>query len=150
MLTEGTQAPDVSIQVAEDEYIKLSDLAGKKVVLYFYPKNGTTGCTKEAISMRNSFDEISARGAVVIGISPDSVESHKRFRQKHNLPFNLGSDPNHEVAEAFGAWGDKKMFGKVFKGIKRSTFIIDEQGVITKVFDKVNTETHGQDVLAHL
>jgi peroxiredoxin Q/BCP len=150
LLTEGTKAPDVSIKIADGEFIKLSDLAGKKVVLYFYPKNGTTGCTKEAISMRNHFDEITARGAVVIGVSPDSVESHERFRKQHNLPFYLGSDPDHKVAEAFGAWGDKKMFGKVYKGIKRSTFIIDEQGVIVKVFDKVSTETHGHDVLAYL
>ncbi|NLM55445.1 MAG: thioredoxin-dependent thiol peroxidase [Firmicutes bacterium] len=150
MLTEGTKAPDFMLQISEDRSIRLSDFLGKKVVLYFYPKDNTPGCTKEACSFRDNYSAITDKGAVVIGISPDSIASHNRFREKHDLPFFLGSDPDHKVAEAYGAWGEKTRFGKTSMGILRSTFVIDESGTIIKVFDKVNTETHGQDVLAFL
>ncbi len=150
MLTEGTKAPDFTLQISEDRSIKLSDFLGKKVVLYFYPKDNTPGCTKEACSFRDNYSAITDKGAVVIGISPDSIASHNRFREKHDLPFFLGSDPDHKVAEAYGAWGEKTRFGKTSMGILRSTFVIDESGTIIKVFAKVNTETHGQDVLAFL
>jgi peroxiredoxin Q/BCP len=150
MLTEGTKAPDFTLKVSEDETIRLSDFAGKKVVLYFYPKDNTPGCTKEACSMRDNYSAITAKGAIVIGVSPDSLASHNRFREKHNLPFYLGSDPDRTVAKAYGAWGQKVMFGRTTEGIIRSTFIIDEMGTIIKVFHKVNTATHGQDVLAFL
>lgn len=150
MLREGTKAPEFILQIGEGQTIGLSDFAGKKVVLYFYPKDNTPGCTKEACSFRDNYSAIIAKGAVVIGVSPDSLASHQRFRDKHNLPFYLGSDPDHKVAEAFGAWGKKVRFGKEVEGIIRSTFIIDESGTIIKVFDKVNTATHGQDILAFL
>lgn len=150
MLTEGAKAPDFTLQVGEGETIKLSDFSGKKVVLYFYPKDNTPGCTKQACSMRDHYSAITARGAVVIGVSPDSIASHNRFREKHNLPFYLGSDPNHEVAKAYGAWGKKTRFGKTTEGILRTTFIIDQAGTIIKILDKVKTDTHGQDVLAFL
>lgn len=150
MLTEGTKAPDFTLQISEDQTISLSDFRGKKVVLYFYPRNNTPGCTKEACSMRDNHTAIAEKGAVVIGVSPDSIDSHARFRDKHDLPFYLASDPDHKVAEAFGAWGEKKSFGKVSEGILRSTFVIDEDGTIIKVFKKVKTDTHGQDVLPYL
>jgi len=150
MLREGTKAPEFILQIGEGQTIGLSDSAGKKVVLYFYPKDNTPGCTKEACSFRDNYSAIIAKGAVVIGVSPDSLASHQRFRDKHNLPFYLGSDPDHKVAEAFGAWGKKVRFGKEVEGIIRSTFIIDESGTIIKAFDKVNTATHGQDILAFL
>ena len=115
----------------------LSDFKGKKVVLYFYPKDNTPGCTQEACDFRNNFNRLSSMGVVVIGVSPDSVESHKKFKAKHNLNFILLSDPNKEVAKLYGAYGEKKMYGKVTEGIIRSTFIIDEDQNIVKAWKNV-------------
>lgn len=147
MLKIGDKAPNFKLQIAEGETIQLSDFSGKKVVLYFYPKDNTPGCTKEACSFRDNFKAITDKGAIVIGVSPDSITSHHRFRAKHDLPFYLGSDPDHEVAKAYGAWGEKYSFGKKSIGLIRSTFVIDEKGTISHVFDKVQTATHGEDVL---
>lgn len=148
MLQEGTKAPDFTLMSDEEKEVSLSDFLGKKdIVLYFYPKDNTPGCTKEACSFRDNLPQIEAKDAVVIGVSPDSVKSHKNFKQKHNLNFILLSDPEHKVAEAYGAWGEKKNYGRVYYGIIRSTFIIGKDGTIKKVFKKVNTKIHGEEVL---
>lgn len=150
MLKEGDKAPDFTLKNDEDKNVSLSDFIGKKVVLYFYPRDNTPGCTREAISFKNSNDEILAAGAVVIGVSKDSPASHKKFRDKQDLPFYLLSDPNHEVIEAYGAWQEKKLYGKTSMGIVRSTFIIDEKGMILKVYPKVKPDNHGKEVLEAL
>ena len=151
MLEPGTKAPDFKLMSDEEKEVSLSDFLGKKdIVLYFYPKDNTPGCTKEACSFRDNLPHIEAKDAVVIGVSPDSVKSHQNFKKKHNLNFILLSDPEHKVAEAYGAWGEKKNYGRVYHGIIRSTFIIGKDGIIKKVFKKVNTKIHGEEVLAVL
>jgi len=147
MLKEGDLAPDFTLESDQGETVSLSDFRGRKVVLYFYPKDNTPGCTKEACSFRDGHEQFLAKGAVVIGVSPDSIESHTKFRVKFTLPFHLLSDPEHTVAEAYGAWGEKKMFGKTYMGILRSTFVIDEEAVLLKVFRKVKVAQHAEDVL---
>lgn len=147
MLKEGDKAPDFTLKNDQDEDVTLSDFKGKKVVLYFYPKDNTPGCTKEACSFRDVYDDILEAGAVVIGISKDNASSHQRFRNKNNLPFYLLSDPDNSVIEAYGAWQEKKMYGKTFMGIVRSTFIIDENGILIKVYPKVKPDAHGKEVL---
>jgi peroxiredoxin Q/BCP len=150
MLAEGTVAPDFTLAADGGGEVSLSDYRGKKVVLYFYPKDNTSGCTTEACNFRDDYSEILAAGAAVIGVSPDSVKSHDNFKSKYTLPFVLLSDPEHEVAEAYGAWGEKKMYGRTYMGIIRSTYIIDEEGFIVKVFPKVRPKNHSQEVLAEL
>ena len=150
MLQEGTLAPDFTLTDDQGEQVTLSSFKGKKVVLYFYPKDHTSGCTTEACGFRDSHAKILAKGAVVLGVSPDSIESHQGFKLKFALPFHLLSDPDHVVAELYGAWGEKKMYGKAYFGILRTTFIIDEQGKIAKVFEKVKPEGHDAEVLAAL
>jgi peroxiredoxin Q/BCP len=150
MLQEGTIAPDFTLAADGGGEVSLSDYRGKKVVLYFYPKDNTSGCTTEACNFRDDYSEIIAAGAVVLGVSPDTVKSHDGFKLKFSLPFALLSDPDHEVAELYGAWGEKKMYGKVYMGIIRSTFIINEEGVIAKVFPKVKPKNHSQEVLEAL
>ena len=150
MLQEGTMAPDFTLQADGGGEVSLSDYRGKKVVLYFYPKDNTSGCTKEACGFRDDYSDILAAGAAVLGVSPDSVKSHDGFKAKYSLPFALLSDPDHSVAEMYGAWGEKKMYGKTYEGILRSTFLIDEEGRITKVFPKVKPAQHSQEVLEAL
>jgi peroxiredoxin Q/BCP len=150
MLEEGTIAPDFTLSADGGGEVTLSDYRGKKVVLYFYPKDDTPGCTTEACNFRDDYSEILTAGAVVLGVSPDSVTSHDKFRLKYQLPFALLSDPDHRVAETYGAWGEKKMYGKTYLGIIRSTFIIDEEGRIIKVFPRVRPKDHSQQVLAVL
>lgn len=150
MLQEGTIAPDFTLLADGGSKVTLSDYRGKKVVLYFYPKDNTSGCTTEACNFRDDHSEIVAAGAAVLGISPDTVTSHDKFKAKYQLPFALLSDPDHEVAEMYGAWGEKKSYGKTYMGILRSTFIIDEEGKILKVFPKVKPSEHSQQVLAVL
>ncbi len=150
MLQEGTVAPDFTLPADGGGEVTLSDYRGKKVVLYFYPKDDTPGCTAEACSFRDGYGQILAAGAAVLGVSPDDVRSHDKFKLKYNLPFALLSDPDHRVAEMYGAWGEKKMYGKTYMGILRSTFILDEQGVIVKVFPKVKPEEHIHEVLEAL
>lgn len=150
MLKEGDIAPDFVLKEASGQEVRLSDFRGKKVVLYFYPKDNTPGCTKEACSFRDVYDYILEEGAVVIGISPDSPDSHQKFKAKQNLPFYLLSDEDHKVAEAYGAWGEKKAYGKTSVGIIRSTFIIDEEGKIIKVYPKVMPAEHGSEILEFL
>lgn len=147
MLKAGEKAPDFKLLSDKNERISLSDFLGKKVVvLYFYPKDNTSGCTKEACSFRDNIKKINVKNAVVLGVSPDSLSSHQNFIKKQNLNFTLLSDPEHVVAEAFGAWGEKSMYGKKYMGIIRSTFIIGKDGLIKHVFDKVKTEVHGTEV----
>lgn len=150
MVKEGDKAPAFSLDDDTGKKVSLSDFAGKKVVLYFYPKDNTPGCTKEACSFRDVYDEILEKGAVVIGISADSVKSHDKFKNKYSLPFYLLSDPDKQVMQAYGAWGEKKMYGKTFLGTMRSTFIIAEDGKIQKVFPKVTPKEHGKEVLEYL
>ena len=150
MLSEGMMAPDFTLAADGGDQVSLADLRGKSVVLYFYPKDDTPGCTSEACDFRDDYSEITAAGAVVVGISPDSVQSHDRFKLKYSLPFYLLSDPDHQVAELYGVWGEKKMFGRTYMGIIRSTFVIDPEGKIIKVFRKVRVKGHSQKVLAAL
>lgn len=147
MLKQGDMAADFLLNDSEGNAVTLSQFKGKKVVLYFYPKDNTPGCTKEACSFRDVYDLILAEGAVVLGISKDNEESHQKFRKRNGLPFYLLSDIEHKAAEAYGVWGEKKLYGKAYMGMQRSTFIIDEQGKIIKVFPKVKPENHGQEVL---
>jgi len=150
MLQEGTTAPDFTLPADGGGEVALSDYRGKKVVLYFYPKDDTSGCTTEACNFRDDYSSILAAGAIVLGVSPDTIKSHDKFKLKYELPFALLSDPEHHVAEMYGAWGEKKMYGKTYMGILRSTFIIDEQGIIVKVFPNVKPNNHSQEVLAVL
>ncbi len=132
-LEVGQKAPEFELPDHSGKLVRLSDFRGKKVILYFYPKDDTPGCTKQACSFRDHFDELSQLGAVVIGVSPDSPESHVKFKEKYNLPFILLSDPDHRVAEAYGVWREKNLYGKKRMGILRSQFIIDEEGVLIDV-----------------
>lgn len=150
MVEIGTKIDDFTLKNEADQEISLKDFAGKKVVVYFYPKDNTPGCTKEACSFRDSYDAILKRGAVVLGISADSVKSHGNFKQKFDLPFHLLSDPEKQVIETFGAWGEKKMYGKSYEGILRSTFILDGEGKVIKVFPKVKPGEHAEEILKEL
>jgi len=148
MLKVGDKAPDFKLKSDQDEEVSLKDFLGKSdVVLYFYPKDNTSGCTKEACSFRDNIQPIQAKNAVVLGISPDSLKSHQNFISKQNLNFALLSDPDHEVAEAYGAWGEKSMYGKKYMGILRTTFVIGKDGKIKHVFEKVKPEGHAREVL---
>jgi peroxiredoxin Q/BCP len=148
MLKIDDVAPDFTLKNDKDENVSLTDFRNKKnVVLYFYPKDNTPGCIKEAISFNNALKDIYEIDSIVLGISPDSVKSHIRFIEKKELNFPLLSDPEHSVAEAYGAWGEKKMYGKTYWGILRSTFIIGKDGKIKYVFEKVKVAQHGEDVL---
>lgn len=133
----------------QEKEIKLSDFAGKKVVLYFYPKDNTSGCTQEACDFRNNFNRLTPK-AVVIGVSPDSIKSHIKFKEKQNLNFTLISDTEHKLAEQLGAWGEKSMYGRKYFGIIRSTFILNERGEIEKEWRKVKVKGHVEEVLGEL
>jgi len=146
----GDTVADFSLQDANGKTVKLSDFAGKKKVIYFYPKDDTPGCTKEACGFRDLYSQIAGKGAVVIGISADPVDKHAKFRDKYQLPFILLSDPEMQVIKEFGAAGEKKMYGKSFFGILRSTFILDSQNRVTHVFPKVKPEGHAEEILAAL
>ncbi|MFQ3547776.1 MAG: thioredoxin-dependent thiol peroxidase [Termitinemataceae bacterium] len=150
MLKVGDKIPDFELLDQNGKTIRSKDLIGKTLVIYFYPKDNTPGCTKEACSLRDSYNEFSTRGILVIGISADSPKSHQSFAAKFNLPFLLLSDPEKTVIKAFGAWGEKKMYGKTYEGIVRSTFIIDGEGQVTKVFPKVSPDGHAREILEAL
>ena len=148
MLKVGDKAPDFTLQSDSGKEVSLSQFLGKKeVILYFYPKDNTPGCTKEACSFRDSINVFGSKNAEVLGVSPDSVKSHQNFIQKQNLNFTLLSDPDHKVAEAYGAWGKKSMYGKKYMGILRTTFVIGKDGKIKKVFEKVKPEGHAEEIL---
>jgi peroxiredoxin Q/BCP len=150
VVEEGKPAPDFELASDSGETVKLSDLRGKQVVLYFYPKDDTTGCTTQACGIRDVYGEFEREGAVVLGVSPDDERSHVRFKEKYGLPFRLLADTDHEVADAYGVWGEKKYMGRTYMGVERSTFVIDENGDVKRVMRKVKPETHADDVLATL
>src|ERR1700751_2694237 len=150
MIEEGRPAPDFELKTDGGETLKLSDLKGQQVVLYFYPKDDTPGCTTQACGIRDVYDEFERVGAVVLGVSPDTERSHVKFKQKYGLPFALLADPDHVVAERYGVGGEKTYRGRRYLGVNRSTFVIDEAGVVKKVFPKVKPATHADDVLAVL
>jgi peroxiredoxin Q/BCP len=150
VLKVGDTAPDFELGSDTGDPVRLSQLRGKKVILYFYPKDDTPGCTTEACEFRDRLPNIERAGAVVLGVSPDTVKSHQKFKAKHELPFPLLADPDHEVAGAYGAWGEKKMYGRTYEGILRSTFLIDEAGKIEQIFQKVRPKGHGDQVLRAL
>jgi len=149
-LAVGAKAPAFSAPDQSGKTISLSDFAGKKVVLYFYPKDDTPGCTVEACSFRDDHAAFKKRGAVVIGVSPDSVKSHTKFIEKFTLPFTLLSDTDHKIAEAYGVWVEKSMYGKKYMGVERSTFVIDEKGKLSTIYRKVKPAEHTVDVLSGL
>lgn len=150
MLNEGDMAPDFELATDGGGSLKLSDLLGKRVVLYFYPKDDTSGCTKQACGFRDNQAALTGKNAIVIGVSPDGVASHDRFRDKYELNFPLLSDPDHSVANAYGAWGKKKMYGREYEGVLRSTFVIDADGRIEKVYAKVKAAENARQVLEDL
>lgn len=150
MLTTGSKAPPFSLRSDAGDVISLADLKGRKVVLYFYPKDDTSGCTVEACEFRDSWAAVTRTGAALFGVSPDGVESHQKFKRKYDLPFPLLADPDHGVAERYGAWGEKSMYGRKYQGILRTTFIIDEAGRVAKVFEKVKPKGHAKQVLEAL
>jgi thioredoxin-dependent peroxiredoxin len=149
-LKTGDQAPDFSFTDASGATKKLSDYLGKKVILYFYPKDNTPGCTLEACSLRDGYDELRDQGYEVIGVSADSAKSHEGFKAKFNLPFALVSDTDKSVLNSYGVWGEKMFMGKKFMGIIRTTFVIDEKGNISRVIEKVNTKDHAKQILGEI
>jgi thioredoxin-dependent peroxiredoxin len=150
VVEEGKPAPDFELVSDEGENVRLSDLKGKPVVLYFYPKDDTPGCTTQACAIRDDYDAFQQRGAVVLGVSPDSETSHVKFKQKYGLPFTLLADPEHEVAEAYEVWKEKSYGGRNYMGVERSTFLIDSDGKVAKVMRRVKPDTHAELVLAAL
>lgn len=150
MLQKGSKAPDFTLNDGEGNSVSLSDFAGKKVVLYFYPKDNTPGCTRQACAFASAYEEFARKNAVVVGVSRDSVASHKKFAEKYGLPFILLSDPELRAIGAYGVWQEKKLYGKTSMGVVRTTFIIDEEGVVAEVMPKVRPDTNAAEVLALL
>lgn len=146
-LKEGDIAPLFTSTNEKGETVSLKDYKGKKLVLYFYPKDSTPGCTSEACDLRDNYQTFQSQGYEILGVSPDSAKSHTKFIEKYELPFSLLADTEYEVAEAFGAWGEKSMYGKTYMGILRSTFIINEKGIIEKVVEKVDTKAHTKQLI---
>lgn len=147
MIKEGDFAPDFTVKDQNGEQVKLSDLRGQKVVLYFYPKDDTPGCTKQACSLRDGFADFEEKSIKVLGVSMDDEKSHQKFISKYNLPFTPLADTNHAIADAFESYGEKQFMGKTYTGVLRKTFLIDETGTIKKIFDKVKVEEHAGEVL---
>ena len=147
MLKERSVAPDFAAKDANGETVRLKDLRGQKIVLYFYPRDDTPGCTKEACSFRDAFAQFKRRNIRILGVSVDSEASHSKFTAKYKLPFTLIADPDHAIADAYGVYGEKKFMGRTYMGVKRITYLIDEKGKIKKVFEKVKPEEHAQEVL---
>ena len=150
MIEEGKPAPNFELQSDSGETVKLSELRGRPVVLYFYPKDDTPGCTTEPCEFRDAYDVFRERGAEVLGVSPDDVRSHEKFKTKHELPFTLLADPDHAVAEKYGVWGEKKFAGKSYMGINRSTFIIDGEGNVARALKGIKPAGHAAQVLDSL
>ena len=150
MLEIGTKAPAFTLPDKDGSLVSLSDFAGRKVVLYFYPRDNTPGCTRQACAFAGAYEDFKKINAVVIGVSKDSAASHQKFAEKHGLPFILLSDPELRAIQAYGVWQEKKLYGKVSMGVVRTTFVIDENGVIEKVMPKVKPDTNAADILAYL
>lgn len=147
-LQVGEKAPLFEAKDQNGNVVKLTDFQGKKIVLYFYPKDDTPGCTAQACSLRDSYDSMLARGYVVLGASVDNEKSHKKFAEKYQLPFPLLADTEHKIVEAYGVWAEKSMYGKTYMGTVRTTFIIDENGVIQEIISKIDTKNHAEQVLS--
>lgn len=150
MLNIGDKAPDFTLVNKDGQEVSISDFLGKKVVLYFYPRDNTPGCTRQACAFAGLYQEFEKRGVTVIGVSKDSVASHQRFAEKYNLPFVLLSDPERVAIEAYGVWQEKKLYGRPSMGVARTTFIIDEDGKIAKIMNKVKPDTNAQEILSEL
>ena len=150
MLEVGTKAPEFTLPDKEGNLVSLSDFAGKRVVLYFYPRDNTPGCTRQACAFAGAYGEYEKLGVVVIGVSRDSGESHRKFAEKNHLPFLLLSDPDAAVTQAYGVWQEKKLYGKVSMGVVRSTYLIDGQGIIEKAMPKVKPDTNAAEILDYL
>jgi peroxiredoxin Q/BCP len=150
MPAAGEPAPDFTLPDHDDAPVRLSDLRGTKIVLYFYPKDDTSGCTTQACDLRDHIAEFDARGARVLGVSPDSASSHRRFRGKYELPFTLLADTDHAVAEQYGVWKEKTLYGRTYMGVERTTFVIDENGTIERVLERVKPAAHAGDLLDRL
>jgi thioredoxin-dependent peroxiredoxin len=150
VIVEGMPAPDFGLTTDDGRRIRLSDFRGQPVVLYFYPKDDTPGCTAQACELRDEYAQFRERGAVVLGVSPDDEASHARFKSKHGLPFALLADPDHKVAEQYGVWGEREYRGKKYMGINRSTFVIDSGGQVAKALYGVKPQGHAEKVLAAL
>ncbi len=146
-LKEGDQAPDFQGINDQGEPVSLADFSGKKLILFFYPKADTPGCTAEACSLRDAYDDLRARGFELLGVSPDTAKKQGNFRKKYNFPFPLLADTEQAVLQAYGAWGEKQMYGKTYMGVLRTTFVINEAGLIEKIFTKVNTKDHATQIL---
>ena len=150
VVEEGQPAPGFALESDDGETISLAALRGKPVVLYFYPRDDTPGCTKQARGIRDAWGEFENRGAIVLGVSPDNARSHVKFKERYGLPFTLLADEDHAVAESYGVWVEKKMAGRTYMGIERSTFVIDADGNVAKIMRRVKPDTHADDVLAAL
>jgi thioredoxin-dependent peroxiredoxin len=150
VIEEGQPAPDFELTSDTGETVSLAELRGKPVVLYFYPKDDTPGCTAQACGIRDVYGEFERAGAVVLGVSPDSERSHVKFKEKYELPFTLLADPDHAVADEYGVWGEKTFAGRKYNGVKRSTFVIGADGTVKKAMHNVKPATHADDVLAAL
>ena len=150
MVEEGKPAPDFELASDSGDTVSLASLRGKPVVLYFYPKDDTPGCTAQACGIRDAWGEFERAGAVVLGVSPDDEASHVKFKEKYGLPFPLLADTGHKVSEEYGVWGEKNLYGKTYMGVERSTFVIDADGTVAKVMRKVKPDTHADEVLAVL
>jgi peroxiredoxin Q/BCP len=150
LVNEGEEAPNFTLEADDGGKVSLKDYRGKKVVLYFYPKDGTPGCTREAIEFRDIAKEFENVGAVILGVSKDGIKSHQKFKRKHELPFTLLSDPEGKVLNLYGVWKKKKLYGRTFMGTERTTFLVDEKGVVTKVYRKVKAKGHAQVCLLNL
>jgi peroxiredoxin Q/BCP len=150
LVNEGDEAPAFTLQTDDERKVSLKDYRGKKVVLYFYPKDGTPGCTREAIEFRDIAKEFEKEDAIILGVSKDSVKSHQKFKRKHDLPFALLSDPEGKVLDLYGVWKKKSLYGRTFMGTERTTFLIDENGIVSKAYRKVKAKGHAQVCLLDL
>jgi len=150
LISEGEEAPDFILFADDGRKVSLKDYRGKKVVLYFYPKDGTPGCTREAIEFRDMAEDFEKEGAIILGVSKDKVRSHQKFKRKHDLPFTLLSDPEGKVLDLYGVWKKKSLYGRTFMGTERTTFLIDENGIVSKAYRKVKAKGHAQVCLLDL
>lgn len=147
-LKTGDKAPPFKVKDHKGDEISLEKLKGKKIILYFYPRDNTPGCTAEACSLRDGYDKLLASGFVVVGVSPDTEKSHQNFSSKYDLPFHLVADTEKKLLKEYGAWGEKKMYGKTYEGVIRTTFIISENGIIEHIIPKVDTKNHSEQIMA--
>jgi peroxiredoxin Q/BCP len=150
MISEDEKAPEFTLEADDGRQVSLKDFLGKKLVLYFYPKDNTPGCTTEAVEFRDVAEEFDKQGAAIVGVSKDSIESHKKFKEKHDLPFTLLSDPEGKVLNLYGVWKKKSLYGRTFMGTERTTFLIDEKGIVMKIYRKVKAKGHAQTCLLDL